>query len=358
MKLKKFQGALAHLAFDPGKSRGRLGCSCAGPKRFDDDDFLSKNVNLFQVDIVKILNSKALRRASGKTQVFPIPNNPHIRTRQLHTLEVAAVAIPIASILGLNVELCEAIAYGHDIGHAPFGHFGERYITEKSNKPFLHAVSSAIVAQRIERKGSGLNLCFETLQGILTHSGTRDFGVKFNQALPQEYLTVKLADKIAFTFSDYNDAERVGMITEPNDSGIFSLGDYQRVRVAKCIEAAVIESAEKGHVSFKESKAAKKFMKLREWLFEKVYLPINFDVQRAYLDRLLDFLTKDSHFEGCDPFLLISLMTDQEVFKFGEFCNSATIPKFEALQNFGVIEILDWLRGKKFDFSSFDLKQV
>jgi hypothetical protein len=78
-------------------------------------------------------------------------------------------------------------------------------------------------------------------------------------------------------------------------------------------------------------------------------------VQKAYLDRLLNFLTKDSHFEGCDPFLLISLMTDREIFQFGEFCNCATIPRFEAIQNFGIMEILEWLRGKEFDFQSFNL---
>ncbi len=355
MELKKYHGALAHLAFDTKKSKGRLGCSCQKSDQFDDDGFLTCHLNPFQVDIIKALNSKALRRAAGKTQVFPIPNNPHIRTRQMHSLEVAAAAMPIASILGLNIELCEAIAYCHDIGHAPFGHFGEHYLSEKSGKPFIHAVSSVIVAQQIERKGSGLNLCFETLNGILHHSGTRDYDVRLDQNLLQEYLVLKLADKIAFTFSDYNDAKRVGWISEPNDSNIFFFGDYQRLRVAKCIEAIIIESAEKGRVSFQDSEVAHEFVNLRKWLFEKVYLPINFDVQKSYLDRLLDFLTKDPHFESCDPFLLISLMTDREIFQFGEFCNSASIPRFETIQNFGVIEILEWLRGKEFDFSQVKL---
>lgn len=355
MELEKYHGALAHLALDTKKSKGRLGCSCKKSYQYDDDDFLTSQLNPFQVDIVKILNSKALRRATGKTQVFPIPNNPHIRNRGEHSLEVAATAMSIAGILGLNIELCEAISYGHDIGHAPFGHFGEHYLAEKSGSPFVHAISSVIVAQKIERKGSGLNLSIETIDGMLHHSGTRDYDIKLDKGLLQEYLVVKLADKIAFTFSDYNDAKRVGWITEPNDSNVLTFGDYQRVRVAKCIEAIVIESAEKGRVSFQDSEAAYNFAKFRKWLFEKVYLPINFDVQKAYLDRLLDFLTEDPHFEGCDPFLLISLMTDREIFQFGEFCNSASIPKFEALQNFGVIEILEWLRGKKFDFSRFDL---
>jgi hypothetical protein len=99
---------------------------------------------------------------------------------------------------------------------------------------------------------------------------------------------------------------------------------------------------------------AHEFKKLRQWLIERVYRPINFGVQRAYLDRLLEFLVKDPHFENRDPFLLISLMTDREIFQFGEFCNSASVPKFEALQNFGVIEILDWLRDKKYNFSHYN----
>jgi dGTP triphosphohydrolase len=83
--LRNFHGALSHLAFDIKKSRGRLGCSCEKASLYDDDDFLKGYLNPFRVDTVKIQNSKAFRRAAGKTQVFPIPNNPHIRTRQLHS---------------------------------------------------------------------------------------------------------------------------------------------------------------------------------------------------------------------------------------------------------------------------------
>lgn len=354
-KMKKYCGALKHLAFDPKKSKGRLGANRQSLFGYDDDNFLKTYLDPFELDVVKILESKALRRAAGKTQVFPTPNNPHIRTRHAHSFGVVSTAMAIASILGLNIKLCEAIAWGHDIGHAPFGHFGERWLTEKSGRPFIHAVSSVIVAQQIERKGSGLNLSYETLLGILNHSGTGDYNIHLNQTLPQECLVVKLADKIAFTFSDYNDAKRVGWITEPNSSKIFSFGNYQRLRVAKCIEAVVKESAKKGHISFQDSEVAHNFAKLRQWMLEKVYQPINFDVQRAHLDRLLDFLKTHKKFKGCDPFLLISLMTDQEIFKFGESCNRASIPKPEDIQNSGVIEILEWLRGKQFDFSQFVL---
>jgi len=355
VNLKEFENALAHLAFPSQKTKGRLGLRETENYFYDDDSIFEKRLDPFEIDSIKIINCKAFRRLANKTQVFPLPNNPHIRNRQQHTLEVLAIALPLAKFLGLNSALCQAIAYGHDIGHAPFGHFGEKYISEFSGKPFNHAVNGVVIAQYIERKGAGLNLCSETLQGILQHSRTNDPDLKIKKQTIQEISLVMLADKIAYAFADYNDAKRVGYIKEPNSSNIEAFGAYQRSRVATCFQAIVKESAQKGQISFNASMEAKEFKILRQWLYEKIYKPINFDVQKSYLDRLVEFLTTEKYFVGYDPFLLLSLLTDKEVFQFGEFCNTARIPAVESLSNFGVIEIVPWLKDKNIDFSKHGL---
>jgi len=353
--LKQYGKALADLAFKPENSFGRLGCSCAEAYFWDDDNLFFDIASPFAVDAIKILNSKAFRRLASKTQVFPTPKNPHIRTRQEHVLEVYAIALPVAEFLGLNTALCQAIAFGHDLGHAPFDHFGEEYISQNSGRSFLHAANGVVVCQQIERKGAGLNLMPETLQGILLHSRTRDKDLSLQRSIPEEFNLIMLADKIAYTFADYNDAKRMAYIAEPNNSNIEAFGAYQRSRVATCLEALIRESAECGQISFSSSTEAKEFKLLRNWLYEHVYLKINYSTQKSYFDRLIDFFQNETFFAGCDPYLLLALMTDLEIFQFAEFCNTAQILKSTTFSNFGIMEIIPWIKGKNIDFAKPNL---
>ena len=157
----------------------------------------------FKEDFVRIIQSKAYRRLPYKTQVISLPDCVHVRTRAIHTNEVIGISSRIADRLGLNLSLCEAIAAGHDIGHTPYGHAGEEVLSKFGVKPFNHALNGVLIAQHIERNGMGLNLCHETLEGMLNHS--RGAGkLAIVNSKPAEYSVVMFSDKIAYTFSDLN----------------------------------------------------------------------------------------------------------------------------------------------------------
>jgi dGTPase len=162
--------ALSDLRFDEINSLGR-------PNSFDEDSAYEAHSSIYRVDIDKILNSKANRRLPYKTQVFSQPVNKHIRTRKSHTEEVYTLSQFISDSLGLNSDLCCAIAAGHDLGHFPYGHTTEQKFTQilressKNNVTELdHSLMGLIIVNNVERKGFGLNLTYETMEGILNHS--------------------------------------------------------------------------------------------------------------------------------------------------------------------------------------------
>ncbi len=159
----------------------------------------------FQRDIDRIVHSKAFRRLKRKTQVFLQPEGDHYRTRMTHTLEVARIARTIARGLRLNEDLCEAIAFGHDLGHTPFGHAGESLLNEIIPGGFEHNVQSLRVVERLENGGQGLNLTYEVRQGILCHTGG-----EISDTL--EGQIIRLADQIAYINHDIDDALRGGII--------------------------------------------------------------------------------------------------------------------------------------------------
>lgn len=159
----------------------------------------------YQRDVDRIVHSKAFRRLMHKTQVFLRPEGDHYRTRMTHTLEVARIARTIARGLRLNEDLTEAIALGHDLGHTPFGHAGERILNEILDGGFRHNEQSLRVVDRLENSGDGLNLCYETRRGILCHTG-KDI------AETLEGQVVRVADKIAYINHDIDDAMRGGII--------------------------------------------------------------------------------------------------------------------------------------------------
>ena len=161
----------------------------------------------FQRDVDRITHCKSFRRLKHKTQVFLQPEGDHYRTRLTHTLEVSRLARTVSRALKLNEDLTEAIALGHDLGHTPFGHAGERALNRIHPGGFRHYEQSLRVADLLERNGRGLNLCYETRMGILNHTyGAADDTL--------ESTCVRLCDRIAYMNHDLDDAIRAGLLTE------------------------------------------------------------------------------------------------------------------------------------------------
>lgn len=215
----------------------------------------------FQRDRDRILHSKAFRRLKHKTQVFLSPFDDHFRTRLTHTLEVSQIARSIARALDMNEDLVEAISLGHDLGHTPFGHCGEGVLNELVNGGFHHNIQSVRVVEVLE----DLNLCAETIDGILTHT----WG--YTPKTPEAQI-VQLADKIAYINHDIEDSIRAGIISEsdlPHDC-ISYFSPNQSERLGKMINEIVSNSIGKPNVSMSEE-GWYYTTKLREWMFANVY---------------------------------------------------------------------------------------
>jgi dGTPase len=356
LDFKPFANVLAAKAFDSSRSRGRR-----HPILSDDDDAYINILDPFLLDREKIRLSKFFRRLADKTQVFMNHReNGHVRNRKIHTDEVASLAVQISSILGLNVFLTEASAFGHDLGHTPFGHAGERVISELSGQKFRHEIMSVVVAQKIERSGKGLNLSYETLEGILNHSRGGN-GLHINPDLPLEHGVVMLADKIAYTFSDLNDALRCAYFTKSQlPKELQALGNNQRERWLNCVYALVKESSEEGTVSFHKSEIAQQFETLRQWSYANFYGQLDRDFQRqqaaADLKSVYDFLNAWMTQFGYDPFFILALLTDQEAKNISVFSRFYTIGDITAIEKYSFMEIMNSLpKDHKIDIFNADL---
>ena len=192
----------------------------------------------FQRDADRIIHSKAFRRLKHKTQVFLQPEGDHYRTRLTHTLEVTRLSRTVARALRLNEDLAEAVALGHDLGHTPFGHAGERALNSIFSEGFRHYEQSLRVVDRIEKDGRGLNLCYETRIGILAHTtGHPDES--------REAQVVRLCDHVAYLNHDLDDALRAGIVTEEDVPGLVheKLGERSSRRIDAFIRDIVTESA-------------------------------------------------------------------------------------------------------------------
>ena len=220
----------------------------------------------FQQDIDRVVHCKAFRRLKHKTQVFLQPEGDHYRTRMTHTLEVARVARTICRGLGLNEDLAEAAALGHDLGHTPFGHAGERVLAEIMPGGFLHADQSLRVVDKLENDGAGLNLTYEVRRGIVCHSSGEE-------AETLEGRVVRISDKIAYLSADIDDALRGGVIYPldiPAQVGQV-LGTSHSQRLDTLIVDIIETSRGKGEIS--QSPEKKEAMGLlRSFMFESVYL--------------------------------------------------------------------------------------
>lgn len=219
----------------------------------------------YQRDTDRIVHSKAFRRLMHKTQVFLNPEGDHYRTRMTHTLEVTRIAKTVTRALGLNEDLAEAIAMGHDLGHTPFGHAGEAALTECWGRPFRHNEQSLRVVDILEKDGQGLNLCNEVREGIVGHTGP---------VIPKtlEGQIVRRADQIAYVNHDIDDAIRAGILTAediPRDIAAI-LGENQRDRINALVCDMIFTSREAGSICM-TPEIQKALADLRSFMFARVY---------------------------------------------------------------------------------------
>ena len=219
----------------------------------------------YQRDIDRVVHSKAFRRLMHKTQVFLRPEGDHYRTRMTHTLEVSRIAGTLTRALGLNEDLAEAIAMGHDLGHTPFGHAGEAVLSQCLGKPFRHNEQSLRVVDVLENDGRGLNLSNEVRMGIIGHTGSYDPGTL-------EGRVVRRSDQIAYVNHDIDDAIRAGILrNEDIPKSISSvLGESHRERINTLVCDMIHTSREAGEICM-TPQTDQALRDLREFMFERVY---------------------------------------------------------------------------------------
>ncbi len=221
----------------------------------------------FQRDRDRIIHSKAFRRLKHKTQVFIAPEGDHYRVRLTHTLEVSQIARTIARALGLNEDLTEAIALGHDLGHTPFGHLGEEALSPFLATPFRHNEQSLRVVDHLENDGNGLNLTVEVRNGIVNHTWSMP------APFTMEGQVARLADRVAYVNHDIDDAIRAEILSEdalPDDVRA-TLGPTHSARINTLVSDAVAESEDADEVRLSQP-VADALESLREFMFERVYL--------------------------------------------------------------------------------------
>ena len=220
---------------------------------------------IYQRDRDRILYSKSFRRLKDKTQVFLSPNGDHYRTRMTHSLEVVQNARTIARALKLNEDLTEAIALGHDLGHTPFGHAGERALNSVCPLGFKHNEQSLRIVEVLEKDGEGLNLSFEVRDGILNHE---------MELTPStlEGKVVRISDKIAYIHHDMEDAVRGGIITMADIPKSISriLGETTNDWFDTIFGNIIESSRDKNDISMDEE-VFDTFLKLRAFMFDNIY---------------------------------------------------------------------------------------
>lgn len=239
---------------------------------------------IYQRDRDRILHSKAFRRLKHKTQVFLAPEGDHYRTRLTHTLEVAQTARTIARALRLNEDLTEAIALGHDLGHTPFGHAGERALNEICKNGFEHHLQSIRVVELLEKDGEGLNLTWEVRDGIKNHQTS-------GKPSTLEGKIVQLADKIAYVNHDIDDAIRGHVLTEEELPKKYTnpLGHNSRERLNTLIHDIILNSEGIGDIKMSQEIRSKLYG-LRAYLFQTVYENPNAKSQEAKAIHMIEQL--------------------------------------------------------------------
>ncbi len=253
----------------------RLAINTRGRKHPEDECDLR---TCYQKDRDKILHCKSFRRLKQKTQVFISPEGDHYRTRLTHTLEVMQIRRTISRALKLNEDLTEAIAMGHDLGHTPFGHAGERALRKLNPKGFTHYEQGARVVEYLERDLKGLNLTWEVVDGILNHTK--------GPANTLEGDVVRYADRIAYINHDIEDAITGGILKEsdlPHDCTGF-LGHSKSRRITTLINSLVNNSADKIQM---DSETYFYYDKLHKFMYSTVYIDSVAKAEEKKVDRLI-----------------------------------------------------------------------
>jgi dGTPase len=244
--------------------RATLSAASKGRER---DESLHHLRTAFQRDRDRIVHCKAFRRLKHKTQVFIAPEGDHYRVRLTHTLEVAQIARTIARALRLNEDLTEAISLGHDLGHTPFGHLGEKALTPFLDRPFRHSEQSLRVVDHLERDGRGLNLTWEVRDGIVNHTW----------AMPQpstmEAQVVRFADRLGYVNHDIDDAIRAGLLAEADLPlrATDVLGRTHGDRIETLVDDIVATTGDGPEVRMSDDVFAA-LDALRDFMFDRVYL--------------------------------------------------------------------------------------
>ena len=244
---------LSPWAAKAGRSRGRA--------RPEEDCPLR---TIFQRDRDRVIHCKSFRRLKTKTQVFLSPRGDHYRTRLTHTLEVSQIARTIARALRLNEDLTEAIALAHDLGHTPFGHAGERALSDLSGGRFRHYRQSLRMVDRLEKDGEGLNLSWEVRNGIVCHTEGKE-------PYTAEGRIVRMADRIAYINHDIDDAIRAGVMGEediPRDIAK-KLGGSKKERITSLI-CSVVEYSREGNIAM-DPEDFEAYEALHEFMYQAVY---------------------------------------------------------------------------------------
>ena len=257
----------------------QLACNTKGRKNPEEECTLR---TCYQKDRDKILHSKSFRRLKQKTQVFISPEGDHYRTRLTHTLEVTQIARTIARALRLNEDLTEAIGMGHDLGHTPFGHAGERALNVLNPNGFTHYEQGVRVVEYLERNLKGLNLTAEVVDGILNHT-------KGTWPSTQEGVIVRYADRIAYINHDIEDAITAGILKEddlPRDCTDF-LGHSKSRRITSLITSLVENS---GSEIKMDEETFGYYDKLHRFMYRNVYTDSAAKTEEKKVDKLIEEL--------------------------------------------------------------------
>ena len=275
MHIREAQEKREHLILSPyasfsDQSRGR-----------DREEEQCPMRTIYQRDRDRIIHCKAFRRLKHKTQVFLAPEGDHYRTRLTHTLEVAQIARSIARALNLNEDLTEAIALGHDLGHTPFGHAGERTLNSLCPMGFAHYKQSIRVVELLEKDGKGLNLTWEVRDGIVNHRTSGNPSTLEGKA-------VRLSDKIAYINHDIDDGIRAGILKESDIPSEYTyvLGNSTKERLNTMISDIVVNSLGKNDIVMSEP-VHKAMTDLRKFMFESLYLNPTAKSEEAKADKLI-----------------------------------------------------------------------
>ena len=275
MNIREEQEKREHLIFSPyasfsDESRGR-----------DRDEEPCPMRTIYQRDRDRIIHCKTFRRLKHKTQVFLAPEGDHYRTRLTHTLEVAQIARSIARALNLNEDLTEAIALGHDLGHTPFGHAGERTLNSLCPMGFAHYRQSIRVVEFLEKDGQGLNLTWEVRDGILNHRTSGNPSTLEGKA-------VRLSDKIAYINHDIDDGIRAGILKESDIPSEYTdvLGNSTKERLNTMISDIIMNSIGKNDLVMSEP-VHRAMTELRKFMFESLYLNPTAKSEEAKADKLI-----------------------------------------------------------------------